>query len=256
MRACGAEFFGSFWLVLGGFGSAVLAAAFPEVGIGLLGVSPSAATEPALEPIAFATDDGGRIHADLYGAAGGGDRGVVLAHGGRFDRGSWEPQARALAAAGFRVLAFDFRGYGESRGPGDKDPLSAPLHLDVLAAVREMRSRGASRVAVLGASMGGTAASRAAIESASPGFDRLVLLACPVGGDPSKLGGRKLFLIARDDPAASGAPRLVGIRMQFEQVPEPKRLVVLEGSAHAQFLFQSAEGPRAMEEILGFLSAP
>ncbi len=39
MRKYGAEFFGTFWLVLGGCGSAVLAAAFPEVGIGLLGVS-------------------------------------------------------------------------------------------------------------------------------------------------------------------------------------------------------------------------
>jgi aquaporin Z len=34
-----AEFMGTFWLVLGGCGSAVLAAAFPQVGIGLLGVS-------------------------------------------------------------------------------------------------------------------------------------------------------------------------------------------------------------------------
>ena len=34
-----AEFFGTFWLVLGGCGSAVLAAGFPDVGIGLLGVS-------------------------------------------------------------------------------------------------------------------------------------------------------------------------------------------------------------------------
>jgi aquaporin Z len=34
-----AEFFGTFWLVLGGCGSAVIAAAFPDVGIGLLGVS-------------------------------------------------------------------------------------------------------------------------------------------------------------------------------------------------------------------------
>ncbi len=39
MKAYGAEFLGTFWLVLGGCGSAVLAAAFPEVGIGLLGVS-------------------------------------------------------------------------------------------------------------------------------------------------------------------------------------------------------------------------
>jgi aquaporin Z len=38
-KAYGAEFLGTFWLVLGGCGSAVLAAAFPQVGIGLLGVS-------------------------------------------------------------------------------------------------------------------------------------------------------------------------------------------------------------------------
>jgi aquaporin Z len=39
MKKLTAEFFGTFWLVLGGCGSAVLAAAFPNVGIGLLGVA-------------------------------------------------------------------------------------------------------------------------------------------------------------------------------------------------------------------------
>jgi aquaporin Z len=39
MKQYGAEFFGTFWLVLGGCGSAVLAAAFPELGIGFLGVA-------------------------------------------------------------------------------------------------------------------------------------------------------------------------------------------------------------------------
>jgi aquaporin Z len=39
MKRYGAEFVGTFWLVLGGCGSAVLSAAFPQVGIGLLGVS-------------------------------------------------------------------------------------------------------------------------------------------------------------------------------------------------------------------------
>jgi aquaporin Z len=39
MKKYGAEFVGTFWLVLGGCGSAVLAAAFPNVGIGLLGVA-------------------------------------------------------------------------------------------------------------------------------------------------------------------------------------------------------------------------
>lgn len=49
MKQYGAEFFGTFWLVLGGCGSAVLAAAFPDVGIGLLGAAPPAGrctTEP------------------------------------------------------------------------------------------------------------------------------------------------------------------------------------------------------------------
>ena len=39
MKQCSAEFLGTFWLVLGGCGSAVIAAAFPGVGIGLLGVA-------------------------------------------------------------------------------------------------------------------------------------------------------------------------------------------------------------------------
>jgi aquaporin Z len=39
VKQTSAEFLGTFWLVLGGCGSAVLAAAFPDVGIGLLGVS-------------------------------------------------------------------------------------------------------------------------------------------------------------------------------------------------------------------------
>jgi len=39
VKKMGAEFFGTFWLVLGGCGAAVLAAGFPEMGIGFIGVS-------------------------------------------------------------------------------------------------------------------------------------------------------------------------------------------------------------------------
>ena len=38
-KRCAAEFFGTFWLVIGGCGSAVLAAAYPELGIGFAGVA-------------------------------------------------------------------------------------------------------------------------------------------------------------------------------------------------------------------------
>lgn len=214
---------------------------------GALGLLPRAGG--AQEAVTFPTADGGLIHADVYGA---GNRAVVLAHGGRWNKESWAPQARELAAAGFRVLALDFRGYGQSTGPGQADPLSAPLHLDVLAAVRHLRAAGAASVAVVGASMGGSAAADASAQA--PGeIDRLVLLGSQAGQEPAKLAGRKLFLIAANDTTASGTPRLVRIREQYEQAPPPKHLVVLDGTAHAQALFATDQGPRVMQEIVAFL---
>jgi len=205
------------------------------------------------ERVRFATTDGGLVHGDVYGQ---GPRGVVLAHGARFDKESWGPQARALAAAGFRALAIDFRGYGESRGPGQSDPLGAPLHLDVLAAVRYLRQHGARTVAVVGGSMGGAAAADASVEAAPGEIDRLVLLGSTGGRAPEKLTARTLFMLSRDDRGPGDAPRLPAIRAHYERAPGPKELIVLDGSAHAQFIFGTAQGERAMREILRFLSEP
>jgi pimeloyl-ACP methyl ester carboxylesterase len=206
----------------------------------------------AQEHVSFATSDGGTVYADLYGK---GDRGVVLAHGGRFNKESWEKQARTLAAAGFRVLAIDFRGYGQSRGPGQAEPLSAPLYLDVLAAVRYLRKSGAHTVAVVGGSMGGGAAGDASIASAPGEISRLVLLGASPDGPAEKLKAATLFIVARDDANEDG-PRLPRIREQYEKAPQPKELIILEGSAHAQFLFQTDQADRVMREIVRFLSSP
>jgi pimeloyl-ACP methyl ester carboxylesterase len=206
----------------------------------------------AQEHISFPTQDGGRVYADGYGR---GERAIVLAHGGRFDKESWEKQARALATAGFRVLAIDFRGYGQSRGPGDSDPLSAPLHLDVLAAVHYLQKTGAKSVSVVGGSMGGGAAGDASIASRSGEIDRLVLLGAAPNGPADKLKSSTLFIVARDDANADG-PRLPKIRAQYEKAPKPKELIIVDGSAHAQFLFQTDQGERVMREMLRFLSAP
>ena len=70
-----------------------------------------------------------------------------------------------------------------------------------------------------------------------------------------KLKSRSLFLVAREDSNGAGL-RLPGIRAQYEKAPEPKELIVLDGSAHAQFLFQTEHRERVMREILRFLSAP
>jgi len=210
-----------------------------------------AAPGHAQKAVSFPTSDGGEVSADSYGA---GERGVVLAHGGRFNKGSWEKQAQALIAAGFRVLAIDFRGYGQSRGPGDSAPMSAPLHLDVLAAVRYLRKTGAKTVSVVGGSMGGGAAGDASILSEPGEINRLVFLGASPNGPAEKLKAPSLFIVARDDANADGL-RLPGIRAQYEKAPEPKELIILDGSAHAQFLFQTDQGERVMREILRFLSA-
>jgi pimeloyl-ACP methyl ester carboxylesterase len=205
------------------------------------------------EHVSFPTQDGGIIYADLYG---NGVRGVVLAHGGRFNKESWEKQARVLEKAGFRVLAFDFRGYGQSKGPGQADIYTAPLHFDVLAAVRYLRKTGAKSVSAVGGSLGGGAAADASIAAAPGEIDRLVLLAATANGPPEKLKGRKLFIVSRDDLGPSDIPRLPKIREQYEKAPGPKKLVILEGSAHAQFIFSTDQGERLMREILRFLSEP
>ena len=209
-----------------------------------------AAVSQAQKAVSFPTADGGVVSADLYGA---GERGVVLAHGGRFNKGSWEKQAQALAAAGFRVLAIDFRGYGQSRGPGQSDPMNAPLQLDVLAAVRYLRKTGAKTVSVVGASMGGGAAGDASILSEPGEIDRLVFLGAAPNGPAEKLKAASLFIVARDDASEDGL-RLPGIRAQYEKVPQPKELIIVDGSAHAQFLFQTDQGEKIMREILRFLS--
>jgi pimeloyl-ACP methyl ester carboxylesterase len=201
--------------------------------------------------VSFPTEDGGLVYADVYGE---GDKAVVLAHGGQFNKESWKKQAETLVAAKFRVLALDFRGYGKSKGPGDSDPMDAPLYQDVLAAVRYLRKAGAKSVSVVAASMGGWAAGDASIASQPGEIDRVVFLGSAPGGPADKLKSPSLFIVAREDASGDG-PRLPGIRAQYEKAPEPKQLIVLEGSAHAQFLFQTDQADRVMSEILRFLSA-
>ena len=101
--------------------------------------------------------------------------------------------------------------------------------------------------------MGGQAAGDASIASQPGEIDGVVFLGASPGGSADRLKSRSLFIVARDDSSASG-PRLPRIQEQYEKAPQPKKLIVLDGSAHAQYLLQTDQAERVMQEILHFLS--
>jgi aquaporin Z len=86
-----AEFIGTFWLVLGGCGSAVLAAAFPEVGIGLLGVSLAFGLTVVTGAYALGPISGGHFNPAVS---------VGLWAGGRFPASQLGPYILAQVAGG------------------------------------------------------------------------------------------------------------------------------------------------------------
>lgn len=191
--------------------------------------------------VTFSTRDGGTIDADLYGK---GSRGVVFAHGAIFNKESWTPLAQRMAARGFRALAINFRGYGRSHGgsdPGAQDQ-------DVLAAIRWLHAHGATKVSLVGGSMGGGAAGQAATEVKPGEIDRLVLLSPMPIDHPERLKAASILYIGSRDEGL--APR---IRAQYARAPKPKKLILLPGRAHAQNIFATGEAQALSDAIVDFL---
>src|SRR2546430_15761599 len=68
--------------------------------------------------------------------------------------------------------------------------------------------------------------------SSQPGeVERVVLLGGHPNGPAEKLKCPSLFIVTRDDASGDG-PRLPKIRADYEKAPEPKQLIILDGSAH------------------------
>jgi aquaporin Z len=133
-----AEFIGTFWLVLGGCGSAVLAATFPDVGIGLTGVSLAFGLTVLTGAYALGPISGGHFNPAVS---------IGLWAGGRFPAGQLLPYivaqvAGAVAAAGVLfVIAsgnseFSVAGGFASNGYGEHSPggytLTAALLTEVV----------------------------------------------------------------------------------------------------------------------------
>lgn len=163
--------------------------------------------------------------------AGNGRVGVVLAHQSDGDVCQWWPFAGQLVERGLRVLAFDFEGYGISTTAADT---TDSLSLDVRAAAGRLRAAGASRIVLIGASMGGTAVVAAA-GHAIPGLAAVVSLSGPqrIFGSDAALSAPRIHVPVLLAAGETDSPYAADARGLYALVRTAKRqLLVVPGANH------------------------
>lgn len=214
-----------------------------------------AADLAASRPVTFRSPDGVMLAGRVFG---NGSVGVVLSHMLPADQESWWDFARELADNGYLALTYDFRGYcprdqaGCSEGGRD----IAAIWQDVLGAIDEVRSEGASRVVLMGASMGGTAS---LVAASRPGVDvkAVVTLSAPSSieglvADRDTLAtvtAAKLFIAGNGDAQAANAAQQL-----FATAPQPKRVDIVTSNDHGTDLLSGNQSGPVRTTILNYLA--
>jgi pimeloyl-ACP methyl ester carboxylesterase len=198
----------------------------------------------------FRAADGTRLVGHRFGGKKPGARtAVVLAHMSDGDLCVWARYARILARQGVFVFPVDFRGHGFSEGRENHRRAAA----DLAAAVRAVRSLGARKVVVMGASLGGIATLVAA-PNLQPRVDGIVSVSGPavipgtLNALPAvaKIRLPTLYVAAEADQNppydfAADAQRLYDATATSE-----KRLEIAPGSLHGTFLVDGSAAVRAL----------
>lgn len=162
----------------------------------------------------------------------GGPHAVVLLHQINLDMRSWTPQAEALAAAGYAVVAI------ENAGPNGLG-----------IAIADLRGRcGIETVTVIGASIGGNVAGDA-LRSDPAAFDRIVILSSDV--DTSLFGDMPKLFVASEGEGMSYDPAALATA----SAGDDNTSITYPGTAHAQEIFQTENGPDLLGQILAWLAA-
>jgi alpha-beta hydrolase superfamily lysophospholipase len=201
--------------------------------------------------VRFSAPDRVRLIGVVFGR---GPNAVVLAHQGTPEAlCSWVPYARSLARAGYRVLAFDHRGRGSSSVPTRPDRFGR-IHADVMGAVALLRKRGATRVVVGGASLGGAAVVAAAAQI-RPAVQGVFTLGAPQAfGTADAVAAARvlqvpaLFTAAEDDDPFDDEARAL-----FDACSSAdKRLEIFPGSRHGA---PTLRDPRAKALVDSWIAA-
>lgn len=209
-------------------------------------------------PVSFESADGVLLSGRLFGPEGA-RVGVVLAHMRPADQRSWFGFARTLADEGYLALTFDFRGYcpGGEGGCSQGERDLAAIWLDVLAAIDLLRSRGATTVALVGASMGGTASLVAAAQPESD-VAAVVTLSAPASIEgleatrevlAATTGTAKLYIAGLQDTLAAEAAKAL-----YDGSPAPKRYEIVTAGDHGTDLLTGSQGGAVERLILTWLA--
>jgi uncharacterized protein len=219
---------------------------------------PPAASTPSPSPsagahVTFPAPGGVSIAGRLFGA---GTSAVVLSNMGDNDAADWERFAPALAAKGYAVLTYSYR-----YPPGSRS-LTAEMARgavdDLRGAVGFVRARGAQRVVLIGASLGGMATAKAAGALA---VDGIVVMAAPAdrpdfemrvdAAELAAVAAPKLFVASDGDPTVDPAQT----RLLYDLSPEPKRWHSYPGTAHGTRLFATSAGADLGRLLIEFVES-
>ncbi|HET8840650.1 MAG TPA: alpha/beta fold hydrolase [Ktedonobacteraceae bacterium] len=198
--------------------------------------------------VSFSTEDHIKLAGLLYGQ---GTTMVICSHMSESSLADWRDSGipERLAALGYQVLVYDFRGYGGS--DGDVDPASLGTDLD--AAVRFAHQQGATKIVLMGASMGGTASLTVAVKTP---VAAVVSLSGPqsfgVGVSDTELKAMtvpKLFLASEEDE-----PFVTAAHHMYEIAASPKAIFIYPGLAHGTLMIGGDNGDGPALRILKFIT--
>jgi pimeloyl-ACP methyl ester carboxylesterase len=193
-------------------------------------------------PVHFSTQDHVQLAGWLYGKSG--TTAIICSHEHPGSKAQWSDSAPWFAAHDYLVLAYDFRGWGESQGQFD----ASKLDTDVLAAITFVQSQGARRVILLGASMGADISLIAASETQVAGVIALSpeYLFGLSDTQIRAISAPKLFINSEEDGYVDDT------RQMFQQARIPKALHLYPGAAHGVAIFESEYGQDLIGRILAF----
>jgi dienelactone hydrolase len=193
-------------------------------------------------PVHFTTQDHIQLAGVLYGS--GKTTAIICSHEWRGKKDEWSDAAPWFAVRGFLVLAYDFRGSGESQGlydPSKED-------LDLLAAIAFVHRHGAKQVILLGASMGADISLIVAAETQVAGVITLSpeYLFGLSDTQIRAISSPKLFINSTGDSYAPDTQQM------FQNARPPKELHFYAGVAHGVAIFQTDYGQDLIERIIAF----